>query len=69
MKFRLTPDQMARACYLWEQKGWNTLQIAEHLKLGDPKKDKFCESVVYRSLAERRDERARMRQFAKRMAG
>lgn len=61
MRLRLTHDEMARACFLWEQKGFDTKQIAADLNV--------CESVVYRSLAERRDERARMRQFAKRMAG
>lgn len=56
----LTPEQLGLACYLWEQKGWNTLQIAEHLHVP--------ESVVYRSLADRRDERFRMRSIVKRMA-
>jgi ribonuclease D len=56
----LTPEQMGLACFLWEQKKWDTLQIAEHLKVQ--------ESVVYRSLAERRDERFRMRAIARRMA-
>jgi hypothetical protein len=26
---RLTPDQMGLACSLWEQKKWDTLQIAD----------------------------------------
>jgi hypothetical protein len=60
MTGRLTPDQMGLACFLWEQKKWHTLMIAEHLKVP--------ESVVYRSLAERRDERFRMRAIARRMA-
>jgi len=61
MNLRLTPDEMARACFLWEQKGFDTKQIAADLSV--------CESVVYRSLAERRDERFRMRAIAKRMVG
>lgn len=56
----LTPEQLGLACYLWEQKKWDTLRIADHLNV--------CESVVYRSLADRRDERFRMRSIVKRMA-
>lgn len=56
----LTSDQMAIACFLWTQKRWDTLMIAKRLHV--------AESVVYRSLAERRDERFRMRSIVKRMA-
>lgn len=56
----LTPDQMALACFYWEQKKWDTLMIAEKLRVP--------ESVVYRSLAERRDERFRMKAIVRRMA-
>jgi hypothetical protein len=56
----LTTKQMSLACFFWEKKKWDTLMIAEHLQVP--------ESVVYRSLAERRDERFRMRAIVKRMA-
>jgi hypothetical protein len=56
----LTADQMGLACFFWEKKKWDTLMIATHLNVP--------EDVVYRSLAQRRDERFRMRAIAKRMA-
>ncbi len=59
----LTPDQMARACFMWDKQRQDTLQIAIALGLG-----REGEVIVWRALAERRDERRRMNDFLKRMA-
>lgn len=60
MKY-LSGEQMAKAHLLWSQKKWDTLMIAKHLHVP--------EHVVWRSLAERRDQAARMREIAKKLAG
>jgi hypothetical protein len=56
----LTPEQMAKAHLLWSQKKWDTLMIAEHLKVP--------EHVVFNSLRERRERHRVMSEATKRLA-
>lgn len=65
----LTPDQLARASYLWSERRWDTLMIAQHLRLvPDDPDGRKGEHIVWRSLAEPRDRLARMREFANRVS-